>query len=441
MTGSPAAGARTSKALAAWTELNDRQQGTLAVIYELDQEAEAAHRRAGARREFSRASAASWRAIDFAHDPSLRDLVGWTEMQTRLERRGWDNQGNGSTVAALTSRGLIRRGSRPTDLGIMATITLTTDGRAAARAGTAMPGTPRAALSHRAWEVLALLWAAGKRGEPLKWGHSTTIEHVLISKHVPPLAEDVPGGYAITDRGRWFYREHYAACAAAHPDVNAPHPDGTEAEPWPPQADEILTQHRRYYRALCAAWQDASTARQGAEKEAAAAPAEVPEGLPAVAEQAAMRHQLWHDTARQRAELAAAHAEDLRTWAQQAARAYAVAALAAFRAAALRSDPLDVLQPPGEADAWDEQRLAPPAETGIYAIDAEARKLHAAAVGAPLARRGPAPKRRSRYASLAAPSPELPGSRLAALADFLHGHADGGALMRRLHGAHQGAQR
>lgn len=31
--------ARTSKALAAWTELNDRQQGTLAVIYELDQQA------------------------------------------------------------------------------------------------------------------------------------------------------------------------------------------------------------------------------------------------------------------------------------------------------------------------------------------------------------------------------------------------------------------
>jgi len=45
----------------------------------------------------------------------------------------------------------------------------------------------------------------------------------------------------------------------------------------------------------------------------------------------------------------------------------------------LGNDPLDVLQPPGEADAWDEQRLAPPAETGIYAVDAEARKLHAAA--------------------------------------------------------------
>jgi len=44
----------------------------------------------------------------------------------------------------------------------------------------------------------------------------------------------------------------------------------------------------------------------------------------------------------------------------QAARACAVAALAAFRAVALNTDRLDVLQPPGDADDWDEQRLAPP---------------------------------------------------------------------------------
>ncbi len=75
------------------------------MIYELDQQAEEARRKAAARREFSRAPAAVWRAVDFAHDLSLRDLVGWTEMQSRLERRGWDNQGNGSTVAALTPAG------------------------------------------------------------------------------------------------------------------------------------------------------------------------------------------------------------------------------------------------------------------------------------------------------------------------------------------------
>lgn len=225
--------ARTSKALAAWTELNDRQQGTLAVIYELDQQAEASHRKAGARGEFSREPATVWRAIDFAHDPSLRELVGWTEMQMRLEGRGWDNQGNGSTVAALEARGLLTRGGRPTDLGRMLTVTLTSEGRAAARAGTStMPGGAlKAALGHRSWEVLVLRWAAGQRGEALKWGYSTTIERALVGRHVPPLAQRVAGGYEITDRGRDFYREHYAAHAAAHPDVNAPHPDGADAEP------------------------------------------------------------------------------------------------------------------------------------------------------------------------------------------------------------------
>jgi hypothetical protein len=357
-------------------------------------------------------------------------------MQARLESRGWDNQGNGSTVAALAARGLLTRGSRPTELGRMLTVRLTNAGRAAARAGTSVTpgGAPKVALGRRSWEVLALLWIAGQRGEALKWGRSTTIEHVLIGRQAPPLAEYVPGGYVITDRGRWFYRKHYAAHVAAHPDVRAPHPDGAGAEPWPPRADEILTQHRRYYRALCAQWEAARDACQAAEREACAAPPELPGILPAaVAEQARERHRLWTGTARQRADLAAAHAEELHARAARAARAYAAVALAAFRAATLHAEPLEVLQPPGDTGDWDEPRLAPPAETGVHAIDAEARKLHAAAVGAPLPRRGPTPKRRSRYVLPAATGPEPPGSKLATLADFLRGHTSNGALLRRLH--------
>lgn len=433
--------APTSKALAAWTELNDRQQGTLAVIYKLDQEAEAAHRQAGARGEFDRSPASAWRAVDFAHNPSG---LGQTEMQSRLDSRGWHNQGNGSTIAALVKRGLLTESSRPTMFGVMLRVRLTREGRAAARAGLAMPATPKAALSERSWEVLVSLWKAGQRGGYLEWGHSTTIENVLIGKHVPPLAEPVPpgkenrhrGGYRITDRGRWFYREHYAAHVAAHPDVKAPHPDGADAEPWPARADEILALHWKFYRALCAQWQAAGAAREAAEAEAAAGPPELPGILPAaVAEQARARHEMWTGTARQRAELAAAHAGDAGVRADRAARDYAVAALAAFRAAALGVSPLEVLQPPGDTgDDWDEQRLAPPQETGIHAIDAEARKLHADAVGAPLRRRGPAPsRRRSRYTTVAAAKPEPPGSKLAALADCLRLNTAGGALMRRLH--------
>ena len=129
-------GSAKPKALDAWTELNDRQQGTLAVIYELDQENERGRRADAARGSYDKTSAAEWRLLDFAHDPSLRELLGPTTMQARLESRGWDNQGNGSTMAALAKRGLVVHGlPRPTRFGQMLRVKLTNHGRAAARAG------------------------------------------------------------------------------------------------------------------------------------------------------------------------------------------------------------------------------------------------------------------------------------------------------------------
>lgn len=398
-----------SKALEAWQELNERQQGTMSVIYELDQEAEAGRRSAGAAGTFDRRPASEWRRIDFATDPHG---FATTEMQIRLAYRGWHNQGNGSTIKALADRGLITEGSRPIRFGRMLTVMLTREGRAAARAGLAMPAAPKTALAEWAWEVLVSLWKADQRGEYVRRHGSGAIDNVLIAKHVPPLAEPVDpgkengyrGGYRITDRGRWFYREFYSQNVTAHPNVRAPHPDGAAAEPWPPRADEIIAAHRALYRALRDQWQAATAARQATEAEAAAPAPELPDVLPAeVADQARERYEAWTATARQRSELAAAHTADLASRAERAARGYAVAALAAFRAAALRTDPLEVIQPPGDADDWDEPRLAPPAETGIHVIDAEAKKLHADAAGAPLPRRGPAPRQRRRRYALPAP--------------------------------------
>lgn len=431
--------ARTSKALKTWNALNDRQQGTLAVIYDLDQAAETGRRQDAARGVYDNRPADAWRSIDFAHEPAMRDVFGWTMLQERLMWRGWDNQGNGSTMAALERRGLITRDSRPTRYGCMNTVRLTREGRAAARAGTSLnPGGPRkAALGQRSWEVLALLWSAHLRGEPLKWGYSTTIERALMEKHVPPLACTVPGGYEITDRGRDFYREHYAAHTAAHPDVRAPHPDGADAEPWPSAADRILTEHRRLYGALLAAWKDARTACQAAEDEAAAAPPKKPDSLPAaVVAQTDARHALWCETARQRAALAAEHAEDLQIRAEHAARGYAAASLTAYHAAVSKANPLEDLTPPApDIEDWDEPPLLAPPETGIHAIDAEATKLHAVVVGKPVKRRGPAPTRRTRRGNVRVidkPATE-PGAALYALAEHLREHVQGGTLVRRLH--------
>ncbi|MEU8308952.1 hypothetical protein AB0C84_35860 [Actinomadura sp. NPDC048955] len=429
----------SSKALEAWTELNDRQMGTLAVVYGLDQEVEQWRREAAASGEYDSRPASEWRAIDFAHDPSDRRLFGVTEMQMRLAGEGWDNQGNGATMAALADRGLITQRARPTACGRMLTVALTRTGRAAARAGLSLqPGAPRkAALSPRAWKVLALLWSADCNGRRLEWANSTTIERVLIGRHVPPLAARAGEGYGyeITQRGRDFYREHHAAHTAAHPDVRAPHPDGADAEPWPQRADEILAEHDRLHRALCEAWRAAHAAHQQAEGEASAGAPQIPEVLPApVAEQIANRYALWCDTARQRADLAAAHAEDLHQRATRAARGYAAAALTVFNAAVADADPLTGLQAPaGDGDDWDEPRLVPPAQTGIHVIDAGADKLHAAAVGAPIKRRGPAPKRRRSRLASAAPALPDPGGRLVDLARFLHEHTMGGVLHRRLH--------
>lgn len=422
----------STTALDTWTALNDRQQGTLACIYALDQAVEAARRRRATAGEWDSTPASQWRRIDFAHVPSDRKLFGVTELQTRLAAYGWDNQGNGSTMAALGDRKLITRGIRPATLGIMHTVALTAAGRAAARAGTTLDagGKPKAGLSRRSWEVLVTLWIADLRGRPLDWVFSKTIEFVLIGKHIPPLAQQIPGGYEITDRGRDFYRQQHAVHCAAYPDVRAPHPDGAAAEPWPPQADKILARHRRHYRALVAVWRNAHDMQQAADREATSTPPDPDSALPAaVVDQVAALHQLWRDTAQQRAQAAAEHTTDLQHRAARAAHVYAAAALTAFHAAVTRANPLTGLQPPDEDDAWDEPRLAPPAETGIHAIDDQVKKLHGAAVGAPVRRRGPAPKHRAQQPA----QPPAPGTQLAALADYLSDHTRDGALLRRLH--------
>lgn len=426
----------TSVALTAWTELNDRQQGTLRAIYGIDQQIEQIRRRDAALGKWDGTPAVVWRRIDFAHEPSDRRLVGITDLQMQLELYGWDNQGNGSTMAALASRGLITRNTRGTALGVMHTVALTRAGRAAARAGTSLnTGTKqKPGLSERAWEVLALLWAADLRGKPLTWGYSATIEHVLIGKHIPPLAESCTGGYRITDRGRDFYRNQHAVHTAAYPIVTAPHPDGADSEPWPARADELLDQHRTLYRALVKAWSAAREMQMAAEGEAGAEPPAPTAVLPAaVIEQAAAVHQLWQETARQRAKLANEHVADVRERAERVARAYAAAALGVFHAAVTQADPLAGLQPPNDADAWDEPPLSLRGETGIHAIDAAVKKLHAAAVGAPLKRRGPAPKRRRTALTRQPEQPPRPGADLAALADYLRDHTHGGTLLRRLH--------
>jgi hypothetical protein len=439
-----------SKALEAWQELNDRQQGTLKVLFTLDQQAEEERRERGARGHWDKTPASEWRLIDFSLLPAREFGApgryldhGMTTAQRLLAEAGWDSQGNGATLAALEHRGLIRTATRSTGTSHgMRCVALTTAGRSAARAGLRMP-TRKAALPAWAWEALIDLWEAGQDGGYVHRRESEALEKALMTRHVPPLAERVPaseenkfrGGYRITGRGRDFYAEFYAQHAAAYPHVRAPHPGGPAAEPWPKVIDGILGEHSALYQVLAGQWDAAATAARTADEEAAAPPPQPKPGTPpAVAEMAAARHQLWTETARQRAELAAAHADDLAARASYAARAYAVTATTAFNAAVAGAIAVGQVQPPvPDPDDWDEPRLAPPAETGIAVIDEQARRLHQDAAGTPVRRRGPAPKWRNRYKFYGTPKPEKPGDKHAALAAFLCKHAEGGELLRRLH--------
>lgn len=428
----------TSKALTAWEDLNDRQQSMLRIIFDLDQAAEAARNLDRARGSYDNTPASEWRAIDFSYfstDPSKPNPRTMTELQRRLKDGGWHNQGNGATVAALVDRALIAEDQVPAGRpGInLLRVRMTRAGRAAARAATRLPNTAagKTVLSRRSWEVLALLWDTDTCGQRLDWGYSSTIERVLIAKHQPPLAEHRAGGYALTDRGRQVYRDLYAAHVAAWPEVSAAHPDGQDAEPWPARADDLLAQHEVAYHRLCHAWYEAHAACQAAATETHIEAPPLDENLPEViAHQSLQRHQLWHDTAVQRHRLAAAHAAETETHIQRAARDWVIAALTAFGAAVAGTNPLEQLNSPDPTDTWDEAPLAPPTATSIYAIDNEASRLHAAAVGKPRRRRGPAPKPRRSHTE-----PAPPGAALAEFADFLQRHVKAGELTRRLHAA------
>lgn len=293
---------------------------------------------------------------------------------------------------------------------------------------------PKPALSERSGEVLALLWAAGQRGQPLKWGYSKTIELSLMDRHVPPLAEHTGGGYAITVRGRDLYREWYATHTAVYPDVAAPHPDGVSAEPWPKRADEILTQHRRYYEALCTAWQAARTADQSAQTEAGADPPPMPAVLPRRS-----RRVVDHPSPAM-----AGHSPP--TGRSRGRRHGRSSGPGRKRRPCLRR------RGPGRVPRG---RPAPRPAVGAPAAQAKRRLGRATPTAAardrdPRHRRGGrqaaqgssrcprasawarAKQRRSRF-TIRVDKPKKPGSSLAELAEYLHGQVCDGALTRRLH--------
>ncbi|MFJ9378957.1 hypothetical protein [Streptomyces sp. NPDC101455] len=422
--------------LALWESLNERQQAFVRVIYDLDQGNEANRAASAAQGNYDKRPASEWRQIDFTHEPYNRDLFGITDLQSRLEREGYHNQGNGATMTVLIDKALIEQHIRATRSGIMRTVLLTLEGRAVYRAAhdTGRGSRTTVDLSDRSWQVLGYLWSAHQRGESLRWTYSTTVEKVLIDKH--GLAEEANRGfgYQITEKGRQYYREHWTEYAHVYPEINNPHPDGVVV--WPKEVDTALIRAGRRSGALASAWRDAWKIGEEAGRRAAAEPPEARKGEePELAELRAERHALAITAATREANLAEQHKERLEDAARTAAWTYVRMAVAAFTAAVDGTD-LQAAIDTAINDLVEE--LPDPTPTGLRGIDSAAVKHHAAAIGKPLPRKGPPPRPRrprSRYSQQKeeiTPPPD-PFGELVTYAAFLVGHVSGGELQRTLH--------
>ncbi|MER5302165.1 hypothetical protein ABT039_22280 [Streptomyces lasiicapitis] len=420
------------KRQALWEALNERQQRFLSIIYALDQAAEADHAAAGARGAYDKRPATQWRQIDFTHEPYDRDLFGITELQRHLEHEGHHNQGNGATVKVLVNHGLVEQDMRGTRMGVVHTLRLTREGRAVYRAGTGSGGrTATVDLTGRAWQVLGALWAAHQQGKPLNWTYSTTIEHVLIAKHGLAERAESQLGYRITASGRVYYRSHWTEYAGTYPEINTPHPDGVQ--PWPAATDTALADASRRYQNLADAWKETWSLHEEAVRRATAEPQPTDSTLPELIALRAERHTLDTALAAQQVALAEQHLARLDELAQTAAYSYARAAAAAFTAAVERTDPPTAITAVSEGAST----LPVPTKTGFKSLDSRGAQLHAAAIGQPLPRKGPPPRRRPNRQGHATPprpsAPAAPHTDVATYADHLARQVRGGQLQRLLH--------
>lgn len=161
----------TSKAAAAWAELNERQRTYLAVIYHEDQSLEQAEKSGSRRRGEDRRPAAEWRRQPLEFTSPLARL---TDLQNALLLRDIRDPGTGSTVAALARRGLIKIHAGATTWNLSQRIEvpgtdveITRAGRAAYRAGNpdkAPKKKPAGLLSNWLWRQLATVAAADPDG-------------------------------------------------------------------------------------------------------------------------------------------------------------------------------------------------------------------------------------------------------------------------------------
>lgn len=364
-----------SKAQAAWDALNDRQRIYMTVLYDEDQAVEEDRARDAAAGHYDDTPASVWRWFDVV-TPGSR----LTAVQQRLARHDVRDDGTGSTLQALQRYGLIEvreeteQGSRGTSKTV--SVKLTRPGRAAVRAGTKEPGRRRSGeLSQYAWERLIKLWRADPRLVAI-WGDNT--RKALVD---PPYAERVGhlGDYRITEAGREHYRTLWARYAELYPDVAAPNPDESAADPWPAELVKTL---RSLESAVIQAGRDQWAAHR--RREAALKDAQVPLRVDQQTEHGTEWHTLLVAQAQARVELAERHEAQATAALETGIRAYAHAVLRAYTAS-VENDLFDAALVDAVTTAADAGRdgtpAAAPATCGLPRVDRAVQTAYAEATG------------------------------------------------------------
>lgn len=436
---SAAAGPGEAKARAAWEELNERQRYYLASVYDADEANEAGRASDAARGIYDRRPATEWRQLDAYHEPAVRELFGLTRLQADWEHRGYHNQGNGSTISALATRGMLIRDQYGTRFGVMHTVAITPWGRKVHRTGTGIPPARRnKLLGERAAHVLGQLYQARTTAPDgsLTWGYSHTIER--MAERRPPLAEHHRGSYRITDAGATLYRRDYRAYRAAYPHLRLPDPSGAP-DPWPRAADRLLAAHRAAAAQLKRARDELATHRDAAPVPNTHLDATLRGGHPVAAAAADAFADLATRHANEHAALATAELARVEDALRQEAARYAAATLAAVAALVAGADVAAAMTAAAE-HADPATTLPAPAATRLEDVDARAAELHHACTipaGPPVPRARPG-RRSSRYGPPPPPPVVLDERGITAplaLAAYLDNQLHGGTLQRRLENA------
>jgi hypothetical protein len=227
-----------SKAQKAWDGLNERQRLYLETVFHEDTKREEEHRWQSAR-YWSSTPARVWRRIPLNSAGS--------SLAASLRAKKIYDTGAGSTLAALTTRGLVEVDYVEGVLTTIVCVRLTTAGRAAARAGLGYGPRwvkPKWALSEWLWREFVKVVRAGETGLPTDdlWGsaHSYLVEGepvrgnrplLTVVKTYPKPRPRRPGEplpftsqerrwYVLTEEGRAHYDERLAEYREIYPEVD-----------------------------------------------------------------------------------------------------------------------------------------------------------------------------------------------------------------------------